>query len=308
MWFTSVYSGPLQSVLLLLIYVQHIGKSEAEVQALYLVDEVIDFFLDGEDGHHAVWGKYGEAMQDQNEQQPDEAWELLRKMRGNAPTRSTHDLVVTPSLNPKDYRNPFRSSAAAKEDLEVFAPMSAPPEVNNVAPYTTKSQGLVSFQGEHLISPSHIPAEVDDDYICSGEDLSTIQDYSNLNAWSNSLFQTSQTNTLKAVVRSNRESTRATLNRARMQRQQTQAPSPKRGKLFNQNPKCLVPTLGSTRGTASPLSNSPDSRKGDSGRYGVGPGRMASGTINDSTPWLGGSHKTSDVAETKMNEDLWMCM
>ena len=47
-WFNSTYFGPLQAMFLFLVYMQNSHDPESEPQALYLVDEVIDFFVSEE--------------------------------------------------------------------------------------------------------------------------------------------------------------------------------------------------------------------------------------------------------------------
>jgi len=84
-WFCYTYSGPLQAVFLTSTYLQTHRDSGTEVQALHLVDEVIDFFVSEDDSPHpSSIGKQWQADHKTNEKytgQTDSAWKTLKTTR-----------------------------------------------------------------------------------------------------------------------------------------------------------------------------------------------------------------------------------
>ena len=318
-WFTSTYSGPLQSVLLLLTYVQNISHSKAEDHALYLVDEVIDFFLEEEDDHYAPLEKHDQqtkTMQDQNEQQSNLCWKLLKRMRENPPKPPIHNSDRTPPSNPEDFRNLFQLSTTNNEDLALFVPISAPSNVDLMPHYNITSHEPFPSPREQFHPPSYMPAEIDECGLGSDGDLDIMLGGSDLHPWSTSLLQPmSGTDSTRPTVASNPELRNAMTSQAHSEHQQPHPLYPERIERHNEGFKRRAPTLIPI-GRKGPLESKRQRPESESGTRNASElERMTSGTTttnghgamskDSGGSSLGGSHKISDFAKSMMSEDLW---
>ena len=129
-WFGSTYFGPLQAVFLILVYVQNNHDPESEPQALYLVDEVIDFFVCEDNSKPPLVftkqsGDVPKPTTSSAATQLNPAWTFLNSLRLSLPSRS--------SSTPAQVRQPLQHTISSQANLNLFS-ITTPPENTSTSP------------------------------------------------------------------------------------------------------------------------------------------------------------------------------
>lgn len=145
-WFGSTYFGPLQAVFLILVYVQNNHDPESEPQALYLVDEAIDFFVCEDNSNPPLVftkqsGDVPKPTPSSAARQLNPAWTFLNSLRLSLPSRS--------SSIPAQVRRPLQHTISSETNLDLSSVTT--PQEN-----TSTSSLRHSFS---LLPQSHTPSK-----------------------------------------------------------------------------------------------------------------------------------------------------
>lgn len=207
-WFSSTYFGPLQAVFLILVYVQNNHDPESEPQALYLVDEVIDFFVSGEGSSTPL--AFTKQPCDlpkptisSSTTQLNLAWTILRSLRLSLPPRLPS---VQAQAGQQQQKTPFSETYLSPLSMTTLSEhISTTPIRHNFPPPPqprTRSD-TPTFSANLRTEPSHFqiadsnalsplftrPQGTHDTFGGVDDDMDVMGDFSDLDAWSDSLVQ-----------------------------------------------------------------------------------------------------------------------
>ena len=204
-WFSSTYFGPLQAVFLILVYMQNNHDPESEPQALYLVDEVIDFFV-SEEGSSTPLASTKQTCDlpkpttSSSTTQLNLAWPILKSLRISLSPRLP-SVQAQPgqqqqnSLFSENYLSPISMTTSSEH-------ISTTPLRHNFSPLHTCSETPTSSANLRT-EPSHFqiaasnalsplftrPQGTHDTFVGVDDDMDVMGDFSDLDAWSDSLVQ-----------------------------------------------------------------------------------------------------------------------
>ena len=137
-WFCRTNSAPLQSTFLILTYLQDHRGTAAEAQALYMVHEVIDFFVDESDNNPSTDARNEmNANTEPGSKQVDPAWKTLKallrrvetlsqnrqpqKLSRNAGYRTNDPSVTVGRQSPLTQAAPSPNPSLASQSPRLFA-------------------------------------------------------------------------------------------------------------------------------------------------------------------------------------------
>ena len=172
-WFCRTISAPLQSTFLILTYLQDHRETAAEVQALYMVHEVLDFFVEESDNDSSIDTRNGKDGNHKNRSiQEDPSWKTLQTL-----LRKVESL----SRNHRNYQLPHDAGhLSSNPSIAVFCQPS-PPHAS-LSPNVS-----LASESPMLFTPAFQPRS-GSTYV--DHEVGSIADSSDPDTWSFSLLQT----------------------------------------------------------------------------------------------------------------------
>ncbi|KAL8688171.1 MAG: hypothetical protein Q9218_005853 [Villophora microphyllina] len=164
-WFCSIHFGPLQSAFLILAYLQQKRDADTEAQALFLIDEVLDFFEDiGQDNRPTVDQRSESKQESRNlstSRRASVAWQNLKAMRVqlSSPLKQHQGQTQTQKQRPKTQIRTASSSVSSSHEATPSSKSFEPATPNSLStPGLTRSGQSPWSSARSLLLPSGLAA------------------------------------------------------------------------------------------------------------------------------------------------------